>query len=653
MPAEKEKSESTEKPASAPSTVDTVSAPPDKVAGPQPLARATDKLQQGGAPERARMAGAMQQNVGNSRVGRMMGAGVQRKADEKAPRVSSPDDHEEKEADHVAEKVMRTSNNEAGATSAAAPATTSAGAPGAGGGQPLSKADREFMEPRFGRSFEDVRLHTDNEAQQQATGIGAKAFTSGSDISFGPGSGPGDKKLLAHELTHVAQQEGNEADKSVKRAPGPLTPAQEAAAVRFNRGRYDERSIRIIQLVTGTAVDGRFGDISAQAVAVWQVANGLTMNGQVDAASLNQMVLDRAAGGLHEHAIQLCIDFHNLNVRRDTLSVQFDDEGFFEELANRVLGTPEATVTFGPGNTRVIHVSPRAFDSEPTLFAAINAQLTAPAPAVPPLGPRPTLLTPAQERSAINFNRSHFTDRRSVLAIQGHVAANPDGRFGPDTVERIANYQTFLGITVDGKVGEGTLEIMVGELVGLDFHDAAIRLIVDFYNFDEANLLDIFFDPTETDNATTDARPNEPVRIAVGPTAFTRPFPNLVHTIAHEYEHVRQHRRGIGAASQPTREFLGEAIEILSVGMQQEDLESVAPPAPGAPSPTWVPGFASDATRALTMWNAMTGPEQHTHRLRFIAVRNRVRARIAAGTAAQQALHAPMLANYNAVVVPP
>ena len=580
MPAEKEKPESTEKAASAPPAVDTASAPPDKVAGPQPLARAAETLgspQQGGAPGRARMVGSMQQNVGNNRVGRMTG-----------------------------------------------------------GGQPLAKADRDEMEPRFGRSFEDVKLHTDNEAQQQATGVGAKAFTSGSDISFGPGSGPEDKKLLAHELSHVAQQDrANGSEKRVMRAPGPLTPAQEQTAVRFTRSTYDERSIRIIQVITGTGVDGRFGDISAQAVAVWQGARGLGVDGMVGANTLNQMVIDRATAGFPEHAIQLCIDFHNLNTRSDTLSVQFAPEDPLDFLKNLLSGAPSAAVTFGPGNLRVIRVGPRAFFSEPTLFAAINAQLTAPAPAVPPAGPRPALLTPAQERSAINFNRAQFTDRRSVRAIQGHVAANPDGVFGPDTVQRIADAQRISGLAVDGKVGRDTLEIFVTELIGLDFPDAAIRLIVDFYNFDEANLLDIQFDPTEVDNAATDARPNQPVRIFVGPAGLAQPFAGLVHTIAHEYEHVRQHR--VGVADADTRGFLAEAIEILSVGMDEEDLD----------------GFVDDADLALDQWNAMPPGDQHTHRLRFIAVRDKVRARIAAATLIEQILHAPLLIRYNTTVVPP
>ena len=648
MPAEKEKPESTDKPASTPPAVDTVSAPPDKVAGPQPLARAADKMggpQQGGAPGRARMVGSMQQNVGNSRVGRMMGGEVQRKAEEKSPRVSSPEDREEKEADQMSDKVMRMNDNDAasGATSSASttgPATGAApaGAAGAGGGQPLSKADRDFMEPRFGRSFEDVRLHTDNEAQQQATGIGAKAFTSGSDISFGPGSGPGDKKLLAHELTHVAQQDaGNGSDKSIMRAPGPLTAAQETAAVRFNRARYDERSIRIIQLITGTGVDGHFGDISAQAVATWQVANGLTMNGQVDTATVNQMVINRATAGAPEHAIQLCMDFRNLNVTRDTLSVQFAPEDPLDFLRNLLSGAPSAAVTFGPGNLRVIRVGPRALFSEPTLFAAINAQLTAPAPAVPPVGARPTLLTPVQERSAISFNRSHFNDRRSVLAIQGHVGASPDGVFGPDTVQRIADAQRIAGLAaVDGKVGRQTLELFVTQLIAANFQDAAIRLIVDFYNFNEQGLLDIHFDPNETDNAATSGFLRQGSVVTVSPIGLAQPFAGLVHSIAHEFEHVRQRREGI--ASRNTREFLAEALEIMSVGMDEEDFA----------------GFINDAGDAMDWWDGMPPPDRVTHQLRFIQVRNRVRARIAAGTLLQRIMNAPLLVRFNtAVGVPP
>ena len=82
--------------------------------------------------------------------------------------------------------------------------------------------------------------------------------------------------------------------------------------------------------------------------------------------------------------------------------------------------------------------------------------------------------------------------------------------------------------------------------------------------------------------------------------------------------------------------------------MREENLETVAPATPG-----FVPGFANDANRALVNWNAMPLADQRRFRARFIAVRQRVRDRIAAATPAQQVVHAALLANYNAAVVPP
>jgi rhodanese-related sulfurtransferase len=78
------------------------------------------------------------------------------------------------------------------------------------GGQPLPESTRSFFEPRFGRNFSDVRIHTGPDADEAARSINAEAFTVGSDIAFAkgnydPGSESG-RKLLAHELTHVVQQ---------------------------------------------------------------------------------------------------------------------------------------------------------------------------------------------------------------------------------------------------------------------------------------------------------------------------------------------------------------------------------------------------------------------------------------------------------------
>lgn len=77
-------------------------------------------------------------------------------------------------------------------------------------GQTLDSATRGFMEQRFGYDFSQVRIHADNRAAASAQSLNARAYTLGQDIVFGtrqysPGTQSG-QKLLAHELTHVMQQ---------------------------------------------------------------------------------------------------------------------------------------------------------------------------------------------------------------------------------------------------------------------------------------------------------------------------------------------------------------------------------------------------------------------------------------------------------------
>jgi len=66
------------------------------------------------------------------------------------------------------------------------------------------------MEAKLGQDFSQVRIHDDEEAGAMPKSLHAQAFTSGRDIFFAPGkyrSDPADP-LLAHELVHVAQQNG-------------------------------------------------------------------------------------------------------------------------------------------------------------------------------------------------------------------------------------------------------------------------------------------------------------------------------------------------------------------------------------------------------------------------------------------------------------
>jgi outer membrane protein OmpA-like peptidoglycan-associated protein len=79
-----------------------------------------------------------------------------------------------------------------------------------GPGQPLDLSTREFMEPRFGYDFGQVRVHVDSKAARSAEALSARAFAMGRHIVFGrseysPQTTEG-KRIIAHELAHVVQQ---------------------------------------------------------------------------------------------------------------------------------------------------------------------------------------------------------------------------------------------------------------------------------------------------------------------------------------------------------------------------------------------------------------------------------------------------------------
>src|SRR5436190_3959126 len=185
----------------------------------------------------------LQQSAGNHAVQRQIergvvpsaGAGISSSLLQVKLAVTPEDDALEHDADRAAHQVL---NDEpaAPATAEADVVERKAGAGTTpevspqleqeigglrGGGQPLSDSDRAFFEPRFGRDFGDVRVHSDARAANLTRAVDARAFTVGGDIAmapgeYGTGSGAG-RELLAHELAHVVQQDA--APATVQRQP--------------------------------------------------------------------------------------------------------------------------------------------------------------------------------------------------------------------------------------------------------------------------------------------------------------------------------------------------------------------------------------------------------------------------------------------------
>jgi hypothetical protein len=108
-------------------------------------------------------------------------------------------------------------------------------------GQPLDPTVRAFMEERFGHDFGGVRVHTNARAAESAWAVNAMAYTLGQNIVFwsgqySPQTQEG-KRLLAHELAHVVQQ--NDGGKRIQRAPAGKTKVKKLTVTKKGEGFDD------------------------------------------------------------------------------------------------------------------------------------------------------------------------------------------------------------------------------------------------------------------------------------------------------------------------------------------------------------------------------------------------------------------------------
>jgi hypothetical protein len=112
---------------------------------------------------------------------------------------------------------------------------------------PPDQRTRAFMEPRFGRDLSNIRIHTDHHAAHSADSLAANAYTTGRDIYFAAGKyapqAHEGRHLLAHELTHVMQQQDGAVPMAASRsgsvlvghADDPLEAEAEQVAEKVSR----------------------------------------------------------------------------------------------------------------------------------------------------------------------------------------------------------------------------------------------------------------------------------------------------------------------------------------------------------------------------------------------------------------------------------
>jgi hypothetical protein len=117
-----------------------------------------------------------------------------------------------------------------------------------GQGRSLPDSVRAFFEPRFGYDFSRVQVHADARAATLTQRLNARAFTRGRDIFFATGHYRPDteagQRLLAHELTHTIQQNGNG-------TPPASTLGQPRGAVASQDHPLEQEVGSVVERVTG------------------------------------------------------------------------------------------------------------------------------------------------------------------------------------------------------------------------------------------------------------------------------------------------------------------------------------------------------------------------------------------------------------------
>ena len=257
------------------------------------------------------------QTIGNQIIQKLIKSGIiQPKL-----KISQPDDPYEREADRVADQIMRmsipqekkiqrkncsscqmkddkkkedelkisrkpSSNN----SNLTASSEISNQIMNTSGGRPLDSSTQSFMESRFNHDFSNVRIHDNSKSNELSRSINARAFTVGNNIFLGKNESILNKRLMAHELTHVMQQRSSEI---ILRQEGiPFPPGyneypieicycgKEYHTVQEKRKNYGKHSRNTIIAISGITVGMGLSGAIASGVSAASISGVLRFIGK-------------------------------------------------------------------------------------------------------------------------------------------------------------------------------------------------------------------------------------------------------------------------------------------------------------------------------------------------------------------------------------
>lgn len=181
-----------------------------------------------------------------------------------------------------------------------------------GKGKTLAPEMNHNLGKSFGSDFSSVKIHDDPKAIQMNQQLNARAFTHGADIYFNQGQYKPDssdgKRLLSHELTHVIQQgfapimiQGDLAVEPTtpNARERTLTDAQIQTAITYNQARHsDAAEISLMRDILGIAAQPpEIDENFITALASYQSQYGLTQDGKLGHDTADRLAREIIAEG--------------------------------------------------------------------------------------------------------------------------------------------------------------------------------------------------------------------------------------------------------------------------------------------------------------------------------------------------------------------
>src|SRR5436853_5523710 len=154
--------------------------------------------------------------------------------------------------------AVRLSPLTVGQSSARLPADVAALISSTGSGSPLPPPIRMALESSLEVPLYPVRVHTDARTAAVVDGLGVRAFTYGLNIFLGSRERPTDLALMAHEVAHVVQQQGQ-----------PVLQTFQGSSAGDGFEREAQQTAGAVQRGERAAIHGRTG--GAQAQGFWPV----------------------------------------------------------------------------------------------------------------------------------------------------------------------------------------------------------------------------------------------------------------------------------------------------------------------------------------------------------------------------------------------